>query len=95
MAQSYPIWNDIDACIYASSKSYGVRDTGVNKIKVGSSAVNSFDFLTTTITHREQNNIKTFKFSIDGVVIATAIYNKKTKDFFVKKHFLVQQDLFL
>ena len=27
MAYSYPIWNDVQACIYGSSKSWGAKDT--------------------------------------------------------------------
>ena len=30
--RTYPIWNKITACIYNSSKSYGVKDTGENEI---------------------------------------------------------------
>ena len=37
MSKMYPIWNDVQACIYKSSKSYGVRNEGVVNIKVGTS----------------------------------------------------------
>ena len=43
---SYPIWNQVEACIYKSGKSYGVRKDGVVSVKVGTSAKNSHDFLT-------------------------------------------------
>ena len=34
MTKMYPIWNDVQACIYKSSKSYGVRNEGIVNIKV-------------------------------------------------------------
>jgi hypothetical protein len=35
MSRSYPIWNNITACIYAGSKSYGVRERGEVEVRVG------------------------------------------------------------
>ena len=52
MSKMYPIWNDVQACIYKSSKSYGVRNEGIVNIKVGSSAVWSFDFVKHRTTRR-------------------------------------------
>ena len=34
MSRAYPIWNDVTACIYHGSKSYGVKNEGVVNIKV-------------------------------------------------------------
>ena len=46
MAHSYPIWVDVQACLYKSSKSYGARDTNFESIKVGTSPRYSHDFYT-------------------------------------------------
>ena len=80
MAFSYPIWNEIEACIYKSGKSYGVKNTGVNQIKVGTSAKNSFDFAKIVVTHRKRNNgVRVFVLSVDGVIIKKAVSYKKQK----------------
>ena len=50
--KSYPIWNNIKACIYKSDKSYGVKETGDVEIRVGTSASNSHLFLRHSTTHR-------------------------------------------
>ena len=34
-SKSYPIWNNITACIYKASKSYGVREKGKADKKYG------------------------------------------------------------
>jgi hypothetical protein len=41
MARNYPIWHNVEACIYQSTKSYGAQDTSKDEILVGSSAKNS------------------------------------------------------
>ena len=35
---NYPIWNIVEACIYKSSKSYGVKKDGKVQVCVGTSA---------------------------------------------------------
>ena len=80
MAFSYPIWNDIEACIYKSGKSYGVKNTGTNQIKVGTSAKNSFDFAKVVVTHRKRTNgVRVFVLSVDGVIIKKAVVTKNKK----------------
>ena len=65
---SYPIWNKVQACIYKSNKSYGVREDGQVSIKVGTSATNSYDFLTHTTTHRKlECGGREFRFYIDDI----------------------------
>ena len=79
---NYHIWNKIEACIYNSNKSYGVRKDGVVDIKVGTSKTNSFDFLTHKTTVRDvKPNIKEFRFYVDDTIIKYAFYNTKTKEF--------------
>jgi len=78
MGRSHPIWNDVTACKYNSDKSFGFTDTGEIKIKVGSSAKNSHDFLTTLITRRKSTfkNVPVwiFKYSVDDVVLKISVF---------------------
>lgn len=53
MAHSYPIWIDVQACIYNSTKSYGVKERGNQTYLVGTSTKNSHRFLKTTVEHRK------------------------------------------
>lgn len=81
MSRSYPIWNEITSCKYNSNKSYGVVETGVNEIKIGSGSKNSRNFLKTIITKRsgvyKGKNVVIFRFSVDDVVLKTAIFEEK------------------
>ena len=56
MSRSYPIWNKVTACIYGSSKSYGVKADGQVDVVVGTSAKNSHDFVSHRTTHRLHDN---------------------------------------
>ncbi len=74
---SYPIWNKVQACIYKSNKSYGVRENGVVSIKVGTSATNSYDFLTHTTTHKKlECGGREFRFYIDDILAKKAFLPK-------------------
>ena len=50
MSYSYPIWNNVEACIYGSSKSWGARNTCNVNVNVGSSAKYSNHFVNHTTT---------------------------------------------
>ena len=52
MSRSYPIWNNITGCIYAGSKSYGVRERGEVEVRVGTSGRNSHHFLNHRTPHK-------------------------------------------
>ena len=68
--KSYPIWNTITACIYKSSKSYGVKDRGEVTINVGTSASNSHIFMHHATTHRKMDNgDRCYRFYIDGTIV--------------------------
>ncbi|QDP54422.1 MAG: hypothetical protein GOVbin7581_4 [Prokaryotic dsDNA virus sp.] len=86
--RQYPIWNNITACIYKSGVSYGVKDTGVNNIVVGSSSNNSHDFLETIVTRRfgthKGKRCVVFSFSIDNVIVKKMIFSVDKKDRAVK-----------
>jgi hypothetical protein len=79
----YPIWNNVTACIYKSSKSFGVKDTGEVEVLIGSSVKNSHPFLTTLITQKNKETkfgyCKVFTYSIDDVIIKKAYFNLDAK----------------
>lgn len=74
MAYSYPIWHDVDACHYKSSKSWGGKNTSVDRIRVGSSLKNS-ELLGEVITTRrffedeKLGPVCVFKLSVDQIVL--------------------------
>ena len=75
--KQYPIWNIITACIYNSSKSYGVKNTGEVEVRVGTSSRNSHRFLKHSTTQREnENRDKEFRFYVDGQLIKRAVLYK-------------------
>ena len=75
--RSWPIWNQITACVYKSDKSYGVKATGEVTVKVGTSASNSHVFLRHTTTHRMlDNGDREYRFYLDGEVIRRAVLKK-------------------
>ena len=77
---SYPIWNDVTACIYHGSKSYGVKNEGVVNIKVGTSKNYSYMFIQHRTTVREiDKHTLEYRFFVDGKLLKRAQFNKKTK----------------
>ena len=81
MTRQYPIWNKIQACIYKSNKSYGVKERGEVDIYVGSSSSNSHLFLSHSITHKEHDNgDRTYYFKINNEVIKKAILKKNSNE---------------
>ncbi len=70
---SYPIWNNIQACIYKGDKSYGVKSEGIVNVLVGTSATNSHNFLThTTTVKRHSKDLQEFRFYVDNKLIKRA-----------------------
>jgi len=77
MAQSYPIWNKITACIYKSNKSYGVRERGEVEVRIGTSGSNSHHFLNHKTTHKVlDNGDREYRFYVDDVLIKRALLPK-------------------
>ena len=82
---SYPIWNQVQACIYKSDKSYGVRNEGVVNVKVGTSRTYSYDFVKHVTTVKDiDKHIKEYRFYVDNNLIKQATFNTKTKEFKIK-----------
>ena len=93
--KQYPIWIDTHNPSYANqfSKSMGVKynTDATSDIKIGTSKVNSFDFLTTVVKTFEANGVKMYQFSIDGDVVREARYDAKTS---IMKMFLVKNGIY-
>ena len=82
---SYPIWNQVQACIYKSDKSYGVRNEGVVNVKVGTSKTYSYDFVKHVTTVKDiDKHTKEYRFYVDNNLIKQATFNTKTKEFKIK-----------
>ena len=92
MSRSKPIWNEVEACIYQGSKSFGAKDTSEIKTKVGSSSSNSHLLGTMKITrrfeiHSQYGPVCVFKQSIDDHILNTMYFvddNGKAGEFIEK-----------
>lgn len=73
MCRSYPIWNEVEACIYKAPKHFGAKDQSKTAVKIGTSASNSHHFTTHRTTRRElDNGGNSFWFWVDDVVVKKA-----------------------
>ena len=82
--RSYPIWHEVTACIYNSSKSYGAKKTSEETIKVGTSKKNSHDLVKVVTTcrqghHPKYGDIIRFRYSVDDVILKEALFKQDTK----------------
>ena len=85
MAHSYPIWNEVSACHYKTSKSYGSKRTGAVNVYVGTSAKNSELLVSHFTTRREFDGWVVFRFGYeipgsDPVVVTERWMNAKTRE---------------
>ena len=74
MAMQYPIWHDVSACHYKSSKSYGGRNNSVDSIYVGSSSKYSHHFVDTKTTRRIIDGNTSFAYFVDGIKIKEIVF---------------------
>ena len=65
MTRSYPIWNDVEACIYKSNKSWGARDTCAVDVRVGTSRSNSELLVQHFTTRRQHGPYTVFRFGVN------------------------------
>lgn len=77
MSRQYPIWIDINSCIYKSDKSYGIRSDGHQRIYVGTSSRNSHPFANVNIQRHETDEGTEFSYFVDDVLIKRAVLTKK------------------
>lgn len=75
MIRQYPIWMDVIACIYAETKSYGIKDFGETKVKVGTSKKNSHDFGRIVVRRKEKDDGVHFVIEVDGIKIKEGVLN--------------------
>ena len=80
--KSFPIYNEVEACIYKSKKSYGTKNTSKSTIYVGSSKKNSHELATVITTRREKEHIKygniiEFAISFEGVILKKMIFKNE------------------
>tara|TARA_R100000005_G_C4992093_1_gene199337 strand:- start:515 stop:775 length:261 start_codon:yes stop_codon:yes gene_type:complete len=75
----YPIWTEVTACNYKSSKSFGSIDTSEQNIYVGTSAKNSNHLAKLVTTRRVIGDNTHFKISIDNIIMKEMIMCNKTK----------------
>ena len=89
--RSYPIWVDSINSSYKGSKSHGVRDHAKNYVNIGTSASNSYPFLTNELQVSDNGNKRTFDFYVDNELMKSATYNKSKKVFENSEHALEPQ----
>lgn len=76
-SKSYPIWNNVTACIYKASKSYGVRERGEVEVRIGTSGSNSYHFLNHRTTHKIlENGDREYRFYVNDVLVRRALLRK-------------------
>ena len=81
--KQFKIYNKVYAPDYKNtgSKSYGANTFTTTDIVIGSSKVNSFDFVShETKTFIKENGLRVFQFFVDGELIKEALYNEKSKE---------------
>ena len=81
MSRSYPIWVDTFNNAYSNNgaKSQGVRDYAKSQMYIGTSAANSYNFGSFSISHSDNGKEKTYNFYVDGEIVKTATYQKNKK----------------
>ena len=98
--RSYPIWHDIQSCIYSGgtgrtgNKSYGTKQHSECQVKVGYGARNSHDFLRHETTHRQfENGDREFHFYVDGKIVRKAILRKGASQLVITFDALTQSEV--
>jgi len=77
MSAQYPIWNKVTACIYKSSKNYGVKEKGEVDVFIGTSNSNSHRFLFHKTTHKVlENGDREYRFYLDKMLLKRAVVTK-------------------
>lgn len=79
MRRSYRIWNNVTACIYKSSRSWGVKNEGNVEVLVGASRHNNASLVNHRVTRRtiERDGVEmeSFHFYIDGNLYARQLWS--------------------
>jgi hypothetical protein len=85
MSHAYPIWNEVEACNYTASKSWGSKNTMFLNQFVGSSASNSHHMAEISTTRRTRldedgNKVIVFRLSVDNVCIKEKVFSTNRHD---------------
>lgn len=86
MAFSYPIWIDVQSCLYKSSKSYGARDTNMETVNVGTSSKYSHEFYKRGTNRKVLSEYRGFKDVIvfrgyhNGLCVEELVLCTKTRE---------------
>lgn len=97
MAHSYPIWIDVQACIYGSSKSYGAKDTNFETINVGTSAKYSHKFYTRATNkkvlpeYRGFKDVTVFRGYHNGIFVEELVMSNKTREILEIRSAIIQE----
>jgi len=75
----YPIWHDVSACHYKSSKSYGGKNNSVDTIYVGRGSQNSHKLISHSTIRREytdidDNHYVEFNHFVAGAMITKVVF---------------------
>tara|TARA_R110001606_G_scaffold206249_4_gene353915 strand:- start:1019 stop:1312 length:294 start_codon:yes stop_codon:yes gene_type:complete len=92
--RSYPIWNNVQACIYDSSKSYGAREKSETTVLVGSSNSNSHALVRHSTKKIITEEYIYFKFYVDDIKIKEMIFvnnNNKAGELLETNSFINQK----
>ena len=73
------------------AKSQGIRDRAKSQVYIGTSASNSYPFLTNELQVSDNGNKRTFNFYVDNELMKSATYNKSKKVFENSEHALEPQ----
>ena len=73
---SYPIWNEINSCLYKKPKSYGVKDHNTIKTWIGTSKINSWEFSQITFKHFKKGDDRIYQIFLDQNLIKSALLTK-------------------
>jgi hypothetical protein len=74
--KSYPIWNQINSCIYKVPKSYGIKDHNTIKTFIGTSKINSWEFAQITFRHIRKGDDRIYQIYLDQNLIKSALLQK-------------------
>ena len=77
--KQYPIWIDVTACTYRSSKSYGAKKVNEQKILVGSSSSNSHEMVEIvnykkSFNHEKYGPVISFRCKVDEIIIKEVLF---------------------
>ena len=74
MSRQYPIWVEIDSCVYNQKKSYGVKNHSTQTVFAGTSSKNSHLLGSVELSHKElDNGDRAYTIKVDGIVVKRSV----------------------